>query len=145
MPDLISLNKQVYNWAGIDLGEYNSLLLQKSLKELVKANGLTNLRLWGKITGIEKDYYIAETQVDAAGGEAAEGMPPDFEARGTGVNSFAYYVANSPMGPWTILDDLTPADLNAARTIKVHFTGNLDKEIITNPFYFKKERHFLRA
>ena len=67
MPDLISLNKQVYNWAGIDLGEYNSLLLQKSLKELVKANGLTNLKLWGKITGIEKDYYIAETQTDAAG------------------------------------------------------------------------------
>ena len=72
-------------------------------------------------------------------------MPPDFEARGTGVNSFVYYVANSPMGPWTALEDLTPADLKAARTIKVHFTGNLDQEIITNPFYFKKEKHFLRA
>ena len=119
--------------------------MQKSLKDLVKENGLTNLRLWGKILGTEKDYYIAETQAEAAGGEAPEGAPADFEVRGTGVNSFVYYVANSPMGPWTALDDLRPDELAASRTIKVHLTGNLEREIITNPFYFKREKHFLRA
>ena len=33
----------------------------------------------------------------------------------------------------------------AARMIKVCFTGNLDRNIVTNPFYFKQERHYLRA
>ena len=72
-------------------------------------------------------------------------MPPDFEVRGTGVNTYGYWVANSPMGPWTALEDLNPSDLGAARTIKAHFTGDLDRDIITNPFYFRKEKHFLRA
>ena len=52
--------------------------MQKSLKDLVKENGLTNLRLWGKILGTKKDYYIAETQAEAGGGEPpGEGGSPD--------------------------------------------------------------------
>lgn len=143
MPDLCSLNKSVYQWAGIDFGEYNALLLQKSLKKLTVDNNITNLRLWGKILGTEKDYYIAEGQAEAA--ETGAEMPADFEVRGTGVNTYGYWVANSPMGPWTALEDLLPSDLGAARDIKVHFTGNLERDIITNPFYFRKEKHFLRA
>ena len=69
----------------------------------------------------------------------------DFEPRGTGVNTLAYWVSNSADGPWEALDDLEPADLEASRTFKVLFTGDLDRDIITNPFYFKKERTYLRA
>ena len=68
MPDLMSLNKGVYQWAGIDFGEYSTLLLQKSLKQLVADNSnvnIKNLRLWGKILGTEKDYYIAEGTAEA--------------------------------------------------------------------------------
>merc|ERR1712228_208343 len=49
------------------------------------------------------------------------------------------------MGPWTILEDLIPSDLECARQLKVHFSGNLEREIVTNPFYFRREKHFLRA
>ena len=70
MPDLISLNKSVYQWAGIDFGEYNTLLLQKTLKKLTVDNNIANLRLWGKILGTEKDYYIAEGSTEAADGGA---------------------------------------------------------------------------
>ena len=80
MPDLMSLNKSVYQWAGIDLGEYNALLLQKSLKKLTAENGISNLRLWGKILGTEKDYYIAEGQSEAP--ESGAEVPADFEPRG---------------------------------------------------------------
>jgi len=38
-----------------------------------------------------------------------------------------------------------PTDLEAARQIKVCFTGNLERQIVTNPFYFKQEKHYLRA
>jgi hypothetical protein len=38
-----------------------------------------------------------------------------------------------------------PNDLQAAREVKVSFTGDLERKIITNPFFFKREKHFLRA
>jgi hypothetical protein len=40
---------------------------------------------------------------------------------------------------------LLPKDIQAARSIKVTFSGNLERAIITNPFFFGKEKHFLRA
>jgi hypothetical protein len=33
----------------------------------------------------------------------------------------------------------------AARKIKVLFTGDLERSIFTNPFFFGKEKHYLRA
>lgn len=71
--------------------------------------------------------------------------PEGSEARGAGVNEYAYFVANEAQGPWTALPDLEPMDLEAARSIKVCFSGNLERDIVTNPFYFRKEKHFLRA
>lgn len=38
-----------------------------------------------------------------------------------------------------------PKDIKAAREIKVSFSGDLERSIITNPFFFGKEKHFLRA
>ena len=40
---------------------------------------------------------------------------------------------------------MQPKDIRAARDIKVHFTGDLNASIITNPFFFGKEKHYLRA
>ena len=55
------------------------------------------VKLWGKILGSKRDYYIAE--VDGAEStltdEEAFKDEPGFEARGTGVNKLSYYVANS--------------------------------------------------
>ena len=71
--------------------------------------------------------------------------PDGGEARGSGVNEYSYWVTNEAKGPWQALPDLEPQDLEAARQIKVCFTGNLDREIVTNPFYFRQEKHYLRA
>ena len=49
------------------------------------------LRLWGKILGSEKDYYV----VEADGVEAAGEEDPEAEPRGTGVNKFSYFVSNT--------------------------------------------------
>lgn len=43
------------------------------------------------------------------------------------------------------MPDLTPEDIRAARRTKYHFTGDLERKIITNPFFFKTEKHYLRA
>lgn len=137
------LNKQIWCHAGIDFGEYSTLLLQKSLKKLAISSQATFLRFWGKILGTQKDYYIVEGSAPATDDGAQRGE--DFEPRGSGVNTYAYWVANCPEGPWEALPDLEADDLAASRSLKVSFTGDLEHTIVTNPFFFKPEKFFLRA
>lgn len=106
------------------------------------------MRLWGKIVGTEKDYFIAEGVVE--GGEPAEGAEDaepieGMEARGTGVNKYVYYACNGPLGAWVQLPDLRPQDIINAKSIKYNFTGDINRKIYTNPFYFETEKVYLRA
>lgn len=52
MPDIIADSK-VWQWAGVGFGEYELMLLHKSLKGLAKSSGSATLKLWGKIKGTE--------------------------------------------------------------------------------------------
>jgi hypothetical protein len=51
------------------------------------------LKLWGKILGTQKDYYIAEGLAD--GGEDPGELAPDTEGKGVGVNKWNYWVSTS--------------------------------------------------
>jgi hypothetical protein len=104
VPDLIS-DQKVHQWGGISFGEYDTLLLAKSLKSLSGKTGAGQLRLWGKIRGTQKDYYIAEGVLEAGGEDDGE-KPANFEPRGTGVNQYVYWATNSPLEDWTQLADL---------------------------------------
>lgn len=58
------------------------------------------MRLWGKIRGTQKDYYIAEGKLDA--GDGGDGADDGSEPRGAnGVNKMVYWVCNGPMEAWT--------------------------------------------
>jgi radial spoke head protein 4A len=106
----------------------------------------SNIRFFGKVQGTQADYYIAEGSLE--GGEEEEGgaeKPAEFEPRGSGVNKYVYWVTNNVLNIWTKLPDLNPSDIKAARKIKVLFSGNLDRKIHTNPFFFGLEKHYLRA
>ena len=131
------------SWAGISFGDKETYRLQKALAKLSQTSKANNLKFWGKINGTEKDYYIAEGSIEAEGDDEERG--PDFEARGSGVNEFVYWVTDSSLSEWTQLPDLSPSDVDAARQIKVLFTGDLEHSIITNPFFFGKEKNYLRA
>ena len=148
IPDIVSDNKNVYQWGGINFGEYNGMLLQKSLTRLAQSTGASNLRLWGKISGTEKDYYIAEGVAEIAAADDGQEKAADIETRGpqSSVNAFNYWVCNSPDDEkWHLLPDLEPKDIQAARQTKFNFTGDIERKIITNPFFFKREKHLLRA
>ncbi len=67
------------------------------------------------------------------------------EARGTGVNKYAYWVTDSVTGEWVELPDATPTTIRLARQIKRMFTGNLDAEVVVNPHFAGKEKDLLRA
>jgi len=98
------------------------------------------------------DYYVVEAVGEVAEDEEGEapageeGEPdPLTEARGTGVNELTYYVSQDSLSEWKRLPDLDYKDMQAARQIKVLFTGDLERSIFTNPFFFGKEKHYLRA
>ena len=75
------------------------MLLLKSIKDLAtKTPAMTFARLWGKIHGTTKDYYIVEGFVPLDGEAPAD---EDAEARGVGINEFVYWASNSACGPWT--------------------------------------------
>lgn len=77
----------------------------------------TNLRFFGKIFGTERDYYIAEGVFDGGQEELADGeeRPANFEARGSGVNLYAYWVTDNVLNNWILLPDLQPNDVVASR------------------------------
>lgn len=113
MPDL-NADAQVWKWAGISFGDYDTLLLQKSIKLLSAKTGASSMRFWGKITGTKADYFIVEATVE--GGDVGEGeggeeneVQEATEPRGTGINQFAYFVTNSPLKQWVQLPDIKPS------------------------------------
>lgn len=59
MPD-IARESKIWESAGVSFGEYELMLLVKSIKKLATTSQASQLRLWGKIRGTKKDYYIVE-------------------------------------------------------------------------------------
>lgn len=47
-------------WAGIDFGEDNNYLIQKSLKRLAAVSGASPVKFFGKVYGTQKDYWVAQ-------------------------------------------------------------------------------------
>jgi len=114
------------------------------------------LRFFGKIRCTQEDYYVVEATVEGAeegeeenlGGEgavASEEKDPTQEEKGTGVNKYTYFVTSNTFDEWKKLPDLSPKLIKAARSVKLLFSGDLEREIMCNPFFFGKEKHLLRA
>ena len=127
--------------------------MQKSLQRLAKESSASYIRFFGKIRGVQSDYYIAETIVDGGedeGGEdgqenSDEPKDADMEEKGTGVNRYTYFVTENAFSSWKKLPSLAPKHIQGARSVKILFTGDLEKQIICNPYFFGKEKHYLRA
>lgn len=68
VPDYYSIFQDL-EWCGIAIGAKESYLLTSSLKTLASERTLPNVRFWGKIYGIEKDYFIAESTGATDGGK----------------------------------------------------------------------------
>lgn len=48
-------------------------------------------------------------------------------------------------GDWKELPLVNPDQINISRKIKYLFTGNLEQDIITNPYFHGKEKHLLKC
>ena len=54
-----------FNLAGFSLSTEESTVLKNSLLIKKDQEKLVNITLWGKITGIQKDYFIAQARQEA--------------------------------------------------------------------------------
>lgn len=73
-------------------------------------------------------------------------LEPEQEKRGEdGLNKNIYFVTNDLTGEWQELPDVRPSLLRAARRIRYIFTGNLKRQIITNPHFNGLEKDYLRC
>ncbi len=71
---------------------------------------------------------------------------PEQEKRGEdGLNKNIYYVTNDLTDEWIELPDVRPSLLRGARKIRYVFTGNLKRQIITNPHFNGTEKDYLRC
>lgn len=137
-------------WAGVGFGDLESYKIMCSMRNLatkaeVAEGGYKSMRLWGKILGTEKDYYVVEAERDAQ---------PDFEVpdgeeppppQALMYSYFAYYVTTDLCESWTKLPELRPKQIQAACDIKKLFTGDLKAPVITHPYFDGKEENLLRA
>ena len=143
VPDYHYLFKQI-SWCGIGLSEKESFLVRNSLRNLSSNLQAGNVTFFGKIYGTIKDYYIAEaTEVEPP---AEFNYDPDMEHRKEdGVNRNVFYVTNDLSSTWVELPDVKPKQIIQARNIRYLFTGDLERQIYTNPHFEGQEKHLLRC
>lgn len=173
LADIVS-EQQVFNRVGEGLTESESFRVSVALKRLLDKEPLAKARFWGKISGAKRDYYIAETKIDenrVPEKEEKEEEVPEIngkpvetiyqalnayaarlpvkilaEESGKGVNENRYYVSTSDdLSEWSLLPDVRPEHIAAARLIHKGFTGDLAAPLDCHPQFPGQEKHYLRA
>jgi radial spoke head protein 4A len=153
MMDLANL----WDWAGVSFGKEETYLLFLSIKKLVDAKQLKSIRLWGKIFGREKNYFVTEAELKEGVEDVEDALvnPPapvaapveEKSEKGpklakqklytgiskeqrNGANKYVYFVCNYIGGPWTRLPDVIPERLQEARKIRKYLSGNLQAPVL---------------
>lgn len=143
VPDYIDIFTKL-SFAGISFGDKESLLINTSLRNLSSTLQGGNVTFFGKIRGTLKDYYIAEATEIEPPAEAI--YDADMEKRKEdGINRNVFYVTNDLSDKWEELPDVKPSMIIASRKIRYILTGDLNRQIYSNPYFFGKEKHYLRC
>lgn len=84
-------DNQDWNLAGLGFSEEESFILQQSINRLAKNMNMKKLKFWGKITGSQKDYFVAYGLPRSF---IRDKCPDNWELEGEGVNAIAFFVTN---------------------------------------------------
>lgn len=174
LPDIGEL-AYFFEQGSVGLGRDEWVRVYFALKKLCGSYNLSACRFWGKILGIEKNYYIAEIlyrddedledddmlrnqRVEEEDDDEEDELeklpqsqykqPPQIptEMPGMpGVNKFTYFVCNEPGDEWLKLPNCTPEQIQTSRKVTKYLTGNLNAPIVSFPQFPGKERHLLRT
>eukprot|EP01028_Stygiella_incarcerata_P012852 TRINITY_DN80530_c0_g1_i1.p1 TRINITY_DN80530_c0_g1~~TRINITY_DN80530_c0_g1_i1.p1 ORF type:complete len:545 (-),score=197.67 TRINITY_DN80530_c0_g1_i1:113-1507(-) len=143
--------------AGVGMALEETAACLAATRKLAVEKGLEHCRFWGKVFGLEQNYYIAESEhvmdsVFVGCDESKDGVVKDAKGRpippeegGSGANTYTYWVCNFIGQDWIPLPDVTPAQIVVSRKIKKLFSGNLNKKMSTYPPFPGREMEYLRA
>ena len=143
----VSEELALFEWAGVGLSPEEGHRLCLAMSLLKTEYGLSSARFFGKVLGTGADYYVVEgayATPPPPGAPATDGSVP-VEAPGTGLNTYAYFVAPSVASKFVALPDVTPAQVVASRSIRKYFTGDLSAPVACYPPFPGVEKNYLRA
>ena len=117
-------------------------MVDKHLSLVAEMFKAEEVRFWGKILGLNRDYYIIQGRTNSNGGMETIGR--EAEKRGEGVNYYSFWVSNNILlDQWTELPLVTPEQVKNARKIKKNFTGDLHRPIVSYPLFAAEERFYV--
>jgi len=128
-------------WAGVGIAKEDAYRLMLSLRLLYTNQGqqCLSLRFFGKVLGLQGDYFVAEGQLNASG----EADTREVEAGGSNMKT--YWVCAAIGAPWVKLPKCERKCVVAARKIRKHLTGNLNAPVSAHPPFPGCEKNLLRA
>ena len=142
MDDIISQSNML-EWAGISFSKNEWYKIRVAMKKLLIDNNCEYIRFFGKIFGIESDYYIMQGILKDY---PMQNPPKHVESRGNeGINRYTFWVSDSILEYWHELPDITHEQIKISRLFKYIFTGNLTAKVKSFVYFPGKEMHLLKC
>ena len=142
MEDILSQSK-IFEWAGITFNQMEWYKIRIAMKKILVENKCEYLRFFGKIYGINSDYYVLQGIVKDY---PMKNPPKHVETRGNeGINRYTFWVSDSVLEYWNELPDITHEQLVASKKFKYIFTGDLNSKIKSFVPFPGKESHLLKC
>lgn len=138
--------QNLLQWAGIGISNEEMYQLQHSFCSLIrKYPNIQSSRFWGKVQGINNDYWIVESKL-AEYPEKKETDSAKMEDPGKGVNEYVYYVTtNVENAEWLELPNVTPEQIKKCRNVYRLFSGDLNAKIGGRVYFEWTEKELLRT
>jgi radial spoke head protein 4A len=151
-----SSHSELLSWSGVGLGRELAGQITASLHALAAAHPeYKNVRFWGRIFGVQKDYFVAE-------GYLAKHAKPKFSKpaqpglwqyaaakrdveKVVHHNRYRYHVCHRIGDAWVLLPDVLYSQIVGAQKIKKLVSGDLGAAIASFPIFPGTEANYLRA
>jgi len=141
--DVLELSK-ILEWGGISFSRSEWFKIRLGMKKLMLDSDATNVRFWGKIYGLQSDYYVIQGSLRHY--PMQKPGTPYVDQRGNeGLNRFTFWVSNSVLEDWYELPEITPEQMVACRNFKYHLTGDLKSKVRAFSNFPGKEEHLLKC
>ena len=142
MEDVLQQSK-LFEWGGISFSDEEWYKIRMAMKKILIENDCEFLRFFGKIYGINSDYYIIQGLLKTY---PMKNPQVHVESRGNeGINRFTFWVSNSILESWYELPDITHEQIVASRRFKYHLTGDLNSKVKSFVSFPGKEMHLLKC
>lgn len=144
VPDIMG-HQRLLNLAGVGLPEEEVYRISLSVQNLAREKDFATIRFFGKILGINKNYYVCEAKLKSYPKGLKENPVTKAEPSGVGLNEYIYLVTNSPEAPWVQLPDVVPEQILTARQMRRFLTGDLKAPVLGYPRFPFPEASYLRC